>query len=97
MTAIDAAVTLDQRATPTDDILMQNLGDEIVLLDLKSEHYFGLNMVGSRIWALLTEARNLSAILDALCDEFDAPREHIETDLLAIISSLREAGLVTVA
>jgi hypothetical protein len=97
MTAIDATVTLGQRATPTDEILMQYLGDETILLDLKSEHYFGLNTVGSRIWALLPEATNLATVLDALCGEFDAPRERIEADLLTLIGSLRKAGLITVA
>ncbi len=97
MTATPAAVTLASRISPSDEVLAQEVADEIVLLDLAGERYFGLDPVGTRIWALLPDASDLSAVLDALCAEFDAPRERIETDLLALIDSLRDAGLVTVA
>lgn len=97
MTATPAAVTLASHILPSDEVLAQEVADEIVLLDLAGERYFGLDPVGTRIWALLPDASDLSAVLDALCAEFDAPRERIAADLLALIAALREAGLVTVA
>lgn len=90
------SVTLGNRVTPSDEVLAQEVGDEVVLLDLASERYFGLDPVGTRIWALLPDSANLGAVLDSLCEEFDAPRERIEADLLALIAALHEAGLVTV-
>ncbi|MBZ0087681.1 MAG: PqqD family protein [Thermomonas sp.] len=97
MTASRAPVTLSHRASISDEVLAQEVGDEVVLLDLAGERYFGLDPVGTRIWALLPDAANLGAVLDNLCAEFDAPRERIEADLLALIAALCEAGLVTVA
>lgn len=96
MTASRAPVTLSHRASISDAVLAQNVGDEVVLLDLAGEQYFGLDSVGTRIWALLPESDSLEKVLDRLCDEFDAPRERIEADLLALIAALCEAGLVTV-
>lgn len=96
MTATPVAVTLAQHLTPSDDVLAQEVGDEIVLLDLAGERYFGLDPVGTRIWALLPDCSNLDAVLTQLCAEFDAPREQIESDLLALAASLAETGLVTV-
>jgi len=91
------SVTLGNRVTPSDEVLAQEVGDEVVLLDLAGERYFGLDPVGTRIWTLLPDAANLGVVLDCLCEEFDAPRERIETDLLALIAALSEAGLVAVA
>ena len=96
MTASPAPVTLAQRATVSDEVLAQEVGDEVVLLDLAGERYFGLDPVGTRIWGLLPESADLASVLAQLCAEFDAPQAQIEADLLALIAALREAGLVTV-
>ena len=45
--------TLASRIRPSDEVLFQELQDESVLLDLKSGVYFGLDIVGTRIWQLL--------------------------------------------
>lgn len=96
MTASPAPVTLAHRVTTSDEVLAQEVGDEVVLLDLAGERYFGLDPVGTRIWNLLPDSADLTGVLTQLCAEFNAPREQIETDLLALVAALREAGLVTV-
>ena len=96
MTATQPSVTLASKATPSDEVLIQEVGGESVLLDLASERYFGLNPVGTRIWALLDEHDTLQAIADTLCAEFDAEPERIRGDLVILISELAEAGLVKV-
>ena len=37
-----------------------------VLLDLESERYFGLDPVGTRIWALLGEGASIGAVVETL-------------------------------
>lgn len=96
MTATPASVTLASKATPSDDVLVQEVGGESVLLDLASERYFGLDPVGTRIWALLGEHDSLQAINDTLCKEFDADPARIMGDLLALVDELAGAGLVKV-
>lgn len=96
MTATLPAVTLDSKVAVSDDVLVQEIGGEAVLLDLASERYFGLDPVGTRIWALLGEGHALDRILVMLADEFDAERGRIEVDLLALVRQLAEAGLVKV-
>lgn len=96
MTAVSLHPTLAHHVTISTDVLAQEVGDEMVLLDLASERYFGLDPVGTRIWALLPDCATLGDVLNHLCAEFDASRTQIETDLLALAASLAEAGLVTV-
>lgn len=88
--------TLAQRASPSSEVLVREVGGEAVLLDLASESYFGLDPVGTRIWALLGESESLQAVADVLCAEYDAAPERIQDDLLALVARLAEAGLVTV-
>ena len=87
---------LEQRAKPTSDVLCQSVGGEVVLLDLASERYFGLDPVGARIWNLLDQGLSLQQVLETLCTEYDAPRERLQSDLLDLVTQLADAGLVTV-
>lgn len=89
-------ITLEQRASPTPDVLCQHVGDEVVLLDLASERYFGLDPVGSRIWQLLDQDLPLEQVLQCLCAEYDAPRDRLRDDLLLLVEQLTESGLVSI-
>lgn len=77
-------------------ILAQEVHGEMVLLDLESENYFGLNETGARVWVLLQEGRALPDLFERLAEEFNADRARMEADVLSLISQLAEAGLVDV-
>jgi hypothetical protein len=75
-------------------VLAQTLGGEAVLLDLKSEQYFGLDATGTRIWQLIGELGDVERIFEALVDEYDAQPEVIANDLRTLLTQLIRAGLV---
>ena len=89
-------VTLRHRVLPSTDVLAQPVGGESILLDLASEQYFGLDTVGARIWELLAHSGNLQQVHATLCDEFTGNPAQIESDLLALLQKMADAGLVTV-
>ena len=90
-------LAISQKATPSDDVLFQRVGDEAVLLSLTSEQYFGLDPVGTRIWSLLSQDTSLQAAFENLCLEYEVEPERLEADLLAFVDQLAQAGLVKVA
>jgi len=94
--AVDATLTLARNAHPSQDALCQVTGDEAIILDMASEHYFGLNRVGRRAWELLSADPKLEATHQALLAEFDVTAERMEHDLLALVGQLSDAGLVTI-
>ena len=96
MTARPADVTLDTILTRSSEVLFQEVGGEAVLLNLASEQYFGLDPVGTRIWALLAESAQLRAVHARLCEEFDADADLIAADLITLTQALAGAGLVKV-
>ncbi len=96
MTATSDRVTLAHRVRCSSEVLVQEVGGETVLLDLAGERYFGLDPVGSRIWALVAAEPRLDRVHAALCGEFAAGPERIEQDLLQLVRQLSEAGLVEV-
>ena len=79
----------------SDEVVAREVGGEMVLLDLASGQYFGLDPVGTRIWELLSDSpRSLNQLCDTIEAEFDAPRDRIERDLLALAVQLSDQDLI---
>jgi hypothetical protein len=80
--------------TVSSEAICQKVSGEMVILDLNSESYFGLNETGCRIWQLLEAGYAIPDILQTLTDEFDVSRQELETDLQALLDALEAAGLI---
>ncbi|MDP1569785.1 MAG: PqqD family protein [Vicinamibacterales bacterium] len=75
------------------DVVFRTLGTEALLLNLESGMYYGLNPVGTRAWELL-QTNDVAGTCDALAVEFEAPVARIREDVLALVGTLVEKGLV---
>jgi len=85
-----------KRLMPSEQVLFQEVNGEAVLLDLNSESYFGLDQVGTRIWAMLNEGVEVSEMVDLLLEEYEVDRVTLEKDVDELLANLLEAGLVQV-
>lgn len=72
------------------------LAGEVVLLQLDSGIYYGLDPVGSRVWQLLQEPRSFAELQDALLAEFEVEPERCAGDLRVLLGELDAAGLIEV-
>ena len=77
------------------EVLTQEVGGETVILDLKSESYFGLDEVGTRIWQLLQEQEDIQTITATMLNEYDVKEEQLEKDIQNLLTQLDKAGIVT--
>ena len=76
------------------DVLSQEVSGETVLLDIRSESYFGLDQVGTRIWELMQENGDLETTFKAMLDEYDVDPGQLESDLTELVEKLEKAGLL---
>ena len=86
---------LNQTITLSPDVISQEVSGETVLLDLESEHYFGLDEVGTRIWHLARETDDLKAIYDTLLAEYDVAENRLKKDLDVLLGEIAGLGLIT--
>ena len=77
-----------------EEVLYQTLQDEVVLLNIKSQKYYGLNDVGARMWELLLEHRNVAKVADILSRTYDGEEAAIRADLNRLIEDLLKGGLL---
>jgi hypothetical protein len=53
------------------DWLSATIGEEVVMMSATSGEYIGLNSVGSRIWELIEQPRDIGELCTCLEAEFD--------------------------
>ena len=80
-----------------DGVLSRDLQGELVILDLNTGLYFGLDPVGTRIWYLLQDHQSLQKALDALVEEYEVTESGCAQDLLDFVAKMLERGLVEVS
>ena len=78
----------------TDDILSQIIEGETVLLDLKSEHYFGLNEVGSKAINLLKTGISLTQLVNDLEKIYAVEKIELEQDMIELFLQLLKEKLI---
>jgi hypothetical protein len=87
-------VPFDARVSVPADVLVQELDGESVLLNLNGGLYYGLDDVGTRIWAALTKCQSVEHAYETLLTEFDVEPDLLKKDLVALVEKLIENGLV---
>jgi hypothetical protein len=76
------------------DVVSQQVGDDLVLVHLKTNQIYSLNPTGSRFWELLTEGRSRAEIERTLHDEFDVEPEALGREIDALLSDLARQDIV---
>jgi hypothetical protein len=85
---------LSTTVTLSPEALFQELGGEAVILDLASSTYFGLDAVGTRLWALLQQDPHVQRACAQLLEEFAVDAAQLERDVEDLLQQLAVAGLV---
>lgn len=85
---------LDGRLRVPDHVVYRSFPGETVALNLNTGQYHGLNPVAGRMIEVLAQSESLAAAAATLADEYEQPRERIETDLRKLCADLVERGLI---
>ena len=78
-------------------VVFREMGDSAVLYNPGNETYYSLNEVGSHVWKYLTTTPGISVpqVVSALAAHYpDAASSLIDSDVRALVGSLRDAGLL---
>lgn len=87
-------ITAESRFRRRDRVLVQSAAGKQVLLDLDDGRYYALDEVSGRIWDLCDGTRSVAAVVDAVCQEYDAPAETVEEDVVAFLGEMVEEKLL---
>lgn len=88
------AISFSARVVVPPHVLLQQVGEESVLLNLEKESYFGLDPVGTRMWQALTKAATVEDAYQELLAGYEVVPDRLRQDLAGLIEKLVENGLL---
>lgn len=90
-------IGLDSTVVRSSDVLASSMGEELVMVDLDSGSYFGLDSIGAEIWARLEKPVLVSALCEELEREFEVDPATCTGDVLSLLNRMAEEGLLRTA
>ena len=80
--------------SPNEDVVFQRVGDDLVLVQLKTNEIYALNETGARFWDLLVEGKSRSEVEAAMLREFDVPPEQLAVEIDHILAELAKHKMI---
>ena len=78
------------------EVIQSSVGDEVVMLDVESGYYFGLNSVASVIWDMMKEKIELNTLVENLMKEFDVDKATCELDTLELLEEMKGKKIIRI-
>lgn len=79
---------------PEDKIPWRMVDEKVVIPEFKGGFNYVLNDLGSRIWVLHMEGKQIPEIIDTIADEYAVDRQESRNDVTSFISELKKEGLL---
>lgn len=89
-------VSLETRIVQGKDIFASDIDDEVVMANLNTDKYYGLNPVSTRIWHLIAEPTSVSDICTQLLTEFDIDEETCRNEVMVFVHELLNAEMAVI-
>lgn len=78
-----------------DDVTWCDIQNDVVILNVGTGVYFGLEGAGGQMWRELVEHQSLEKAFEALKKQFDVKPDDLRRDLENMVHQLVEKGLVS--
>lgn len=88
------SISFAAKVVVSPDTLVNVVGQESVLLNLKNEQYFGLDQMGTQMWQALATSDSIQAVYEKLLGEYDVSAEVLHRDLNNLLEKLLAHGLL---
>ena len=84
----------DSRLRLAGESVWSRLGEDVVILDLASSSYLGLENVGATVWDMLAEPRSVSELETDLAAVYEVDPRDLSRDLRPFLEDLVARGLL---
>ena len=89
-------ITTDSYIKRNNEVFASEIDEEVVMMNVDTGRYYGMDTVGSRIWELIAEEIQVKDVIEKLMEEYDVSEEQCKSDVIEFLSELYENKLVQV-
>lgn len=90
------ALTLTDRVSWAPQHLATEVNGTIILMSVEQGVYCGLDAIGSDVWRRLAQPTSIGTLCDAMTASYKGDSDQITTDILDLLTSLRDQRLIDV-
>lgn len=76
------------------EVLFSKIDDEVIIMSIEADSYFGLDPVGSRIWELLEQPATMDELVSQLVQEYDVSEAECRQDAQDFVTEMVARGLI---
>ena len=92
------ALSLDTIISRNEANFLSNpVGDEVIILNMETGDYLGLNDVGSAIWDHLKTPQTIKELIEKLMTEFEVDNQTCSLQTMEYLEKISKLGLLQVA
>jgi Coenzyme PQQ synthesis protein D (PqqD) len=96
MKNLNSTISESSLITATKEQVSSDLAGEVVILNLKTGTYYGLNPVGARIWSLIQEPKTVDEIRQMLLNEYEIDSDTCDQDIRELLDDLANSDLIEI-
>ena len=89
-------LNLSTTITQNKETLSSAIDDELVLLSIINNKYYGMDSVGNRIWDLLSDPIMISDMIVSLTKEYDISAAECQKDVFSFLNELYSENLIII-
>lgn len=84
----------DELKLRDDELSWRQVGDEVIVLDLRSNAYLSINETGTALWEMLVNGSTPATMSERLMSEFSVDEDRARADVEAFVAMLTERDLL---
>ena len=94
--------TNEARFLRRSDCVTREIAGETIIVPVRGnvgdlDSIYTLNEVGTKVWRLLDGSQSVGQVVEAVCNEYEVSSEEATRDVMVLLGSLQEAGLIAPA
>ena len=92
---VPALLTPSAVVSRSEELVSAPIGDELAMMDVDTGSYYMLDDIGTFVWEAISGPTRVADVLVRVREQYDVSAERCEADVLALLESLREKGLLS--
>ena len=89
-------MNLKSKISYNENVLTSDLDGELVMLNMESSYYYGLENIGKFIWDKMSTPVSSEMLIKQLMAHFDVDKETCTKEVMLFIEELQKEGLIVV-
>ena len=89
-------ITLASKIKRSPEIVHSKIDGETVMMSIQQGEYYGLDTIGSHVWALLDEETNVSDLCDKLSTTYAVDESTCQADVIHFLQDTFEHNIIEI-